>query len=203
MFISTFHFDVGILDIVLNFPGYHRWRFIDVLRNILKIIVSLAWAVILPLFYVHSFKDAPKQIIDVLSFLKKIDGVPALYIMAVAVYLLPNLLAAVLFLFPLLRRWIENSDWHIIRFLLWWSQVFLLTWYFLSWIFLHDFCYILLGVDIADDSLLWFNLVIDAGKWLDHPNAWDKNTVQYPKSFFLVIVCHMIKPSMKPRAWSS
>lgn len=97
------------------------------LRNILKIIVSLAWAVILPLFYVHSFKDAPKQIIDVLSFLKKIDGVPALYIMAVAVYLLPNLLAAVLFLFPLLRRWIENSDWHIIRFLLWWSQVFLLT----------------------------------------------------------------------------
>ncbi|KAI5335429.1 hypothetical protein L3X38_025562 [Prunus dulcis] len=112
----------SILDIVLNFPGYHRWRFIDVLRNILKIIVSLAWAVILPLFYVHSFKDAPKQILDVLSFLKKIDGVPALYIMAVAVYLLPNLLAAVLFLFPLLRRWIENSDWHIIRFLLWWSQ---------------------------------------------------------------------------------
>ncbi|BBH02441.1 hypothetical protein Prudu_012993, partial [Prunus dulcis] len=88
----------SILDIVLNFPGYHRWRFIDVLRNILKIIVSLAWAVILPLFYVHSFKDAPKQILDVLSFLKKIDGVPALYIMAVAVYLLPNLLAAVLFL---------------------------------------------------------------------------------------------------------
>ncbi|CAB4278533.1 unnamed protein product [Prunus armeniaca] len=114
----------SILDIVLNFPGYHRWRFIDVLRNILKIIVSLAWAVILPLFYVHSFKDAPKQIIDALSFLKKIDGVPALYIMAVAVYLLPNLLAAVLFLFPLLRRWIENSDWHIIRFLLWWSQVY-------------------------------------------------------------------------------
>ncbi|KAM1315752.1 hypothetical protein ACFX10_019300 [Malus domestica] len=112
----------SILDIVLNFPGYHRWRFTDVLRNILKIIVSLAWAIILPLFYVHSFNNAPKQIMDVLSFLKNVNGVPPLYIMAVAVYLLPNLLAAFLFLFPLFRRWIENSDWHIIRFLLWWSQ---------------------------------------------------------------------------------
>ncbi|XP_048434519.1 callose synthase 5-like [Pyrus x bretschneideri] len=112
----------SILDIVLNFPGYHRWRFTDVLRNILKIIVSLAWAIILPLFYVHSFQNAPKQVMDLLSFLKNINGVPPLYLMAVAVYLLPNLLGAVLFLFPLLRRWIENSDWHIIRFLLWWSQ---------------------------------------------------------------------------------
>lgn len=116
-------FFLGILDLVLNFPGYHRWKFTDVLRNLLKIIVSLAWTVILPLFYVHSFKGAPDQIKDMLSFLKQINGVPPLYILAVAVYLLPNLLAAALFVFPMLRRWIENSDWHIIRFLLWWSQV--------------------------------------------------------------------------------
>ncbi|GAB2283143.1 Callose synthase 5 [Dionaea muscipula] len=25
-------------------------------------------------------------------------------------------------MFPMLRRWIENSDWLIVRFLLWWSQ---------------------------------------------------------------------------------
>ncbi|KAK9950103.1 hypothetical protein M0R45_005605 [Rubus argutus] len=112
----------SVLDLVLNFPGYHRWRFTDVLRNVLKIIVSLAWAIILPLFYVHSFKDSPQQIADILSFLKNINGVPPLYIMAVALYLLPNLLTAVLFLFPMLRRFIESSDWHIIRFLLWWSQ---------------------------------------------------------------------------------
>ncbi|KAG4970806.1 hypothetical protein JHK85_037227 [Glycine max] len=39
---------------------------------------------------------------------------------------------AVLFLFPMLRRWIENSDWHIVRFFLWWSQVYFMDtqiWY--------------------------------------------------------------------------
>ncbi|CAN0903111.1 Callose synthase 5, partial [Linum grandiflorum] len=30
----------SILDLVLNFPGYHRWKFTDVLRSILKIIVE-------------------------------------------------------------------------------------------------------------------------------------------------------------------
>ncbi|XP_035551340.1 callose synthase 5 [Juglans regia] len=110
------------LDLFLNFPGYHRWRFTDVLRNILKIIVSLAWAIILPVFYLHSSKMAPKNIKDMLSFLGEVKGISPLYIMAVAIYLLPNLLTAALFVFPMFRRWIENSDWHIIRFLLWWSQ---------------------------------------------------------------------------------
>lgn len=111
------------MDLILNFPGYHRWKFSAVLRNILKIIVSLAWAIILPVFYVHSSKFAPQQIKDLLSFLGEVKGISPLYIMAVAIYLLPNLLTAALFIFPMLRRWIENSDWHIIRFLLWWSQV--------------------------------------------------------------------------------
>ncbi|KAG2399383.1 Callose synthase [Vigna angularis] len=113
----------SILDLALNFPGYHRWRFTDVLRSCLKVVVSLFWVIALPLFYVHSFKDAPNFMKDMLSFLHSIKGIPPLYMFAVAVYLLPNLLAAVLFLFPMLRRWIENSDWHIVRFLLWWSQI--------------------------------------------------------------------------------
>lgn len=113
----------GMLDLILNFPGYHRWKFTDVMRNVLKILVSLAWSVILPLCYVHTFQVAPDKIKDLLSFLNKVKGIPPLYIIVVAIYLLPNLLAAALFIFPMLRRWIENSDWHIIRFLLWWSQV--------------------------------------------------------------------------------
>ncbi|KAI3451534.1 hypothetical protein Pfo_008199, partial [Paulownia fortunei] len=113
----------SILDLILNFPGYLRWKFTMVLRNILKIIVSLAWSIILPMCYLLQIKSFSfSQIKDVLSFLDKLKGVPPLYIMAVAIYLLPNLLAAVLFVFPMLRRWIENSDWLIIRFLLWWSQ---------------------------------------------------------------------------------
>ncbi|XVF16975.1 hypothetical protein REPUB_Repub10bG0077100 [Reevesia pubescens] len=119
---AVLRFLQGVLDLFLNFPGYHRWKFTDVMRNILKIIVSLAWVIVLPLFYVRAFSFAPDRLKDVLSFLPKVKGISPLYIMAVALYLLPNLLAAALFIFPMLRRWIENSDWHIIRLLLWWSQ---------------------------------------------------------------------------------
>ncbi|XP_075081042.1 callose synthase 5-like [Nicotiana tabacum] len=113
----------SILDFVLNFPGYHRWKFTDVLRNVLKIIVSLAWSIILPLFYVQeSNSELFTKIRNSLTFLDKMKGIPPLYLMAVAVYLLPNLLTAALFIFPMLRRWIENSDWLVVRFLLWWSQ---------------------------------------------------------------------------------
>ncbi|KAH7566057.1 hypothetical protein JRO89_XS08G0076000 [Xanthoceras sorbifolium] len=112
----------SILDLVLNFPGYHRWKFSAVLRNILKVILSLAWAVILPITYVQSITFAPKSVKKLLGFLPQVNGIPPLYIMAVGLYLLPNLLAAILFIFPMLRRWIENSDWLIIRLLLWWSQ---------------------------------------------------------------------------------
>ncbi|KAL8477569.1 hypothetical protein ACS0TY_029749 [Phlomoides rotata] len=120
---ACIRFFQSILDVILNFPGYIRWKFTTVLRNFLKIIVSLAWAVILPMCYLlqnksFQFSKLHKQ----LTFLDKLKGVPPLYIVAVAVYLLPNLLAAFLFIFPMLRRWIENSDWLIIRFLLWWSQ---------------------------------------------------------------------------------
>lgn len=124
---SIFKFPIGILDAILNFPGYIRWKFTTVLRNFLKIIVSLAWAVILPMCYLLEHKSFKfSNLHKGLTFLDQLKGVPPLYIVAVAIYLLPNCLAALLFILPMLRRCIENSDWLIIRFLLWWSQVYLL-----------------------------------------------------------------------------
>ncbi|KAA3479751.1 callose synthase 5-like [Gossypium australe] len=119
---AILRFIQSVLDLAINFPGYHRWRFTDVLRNVLKIVVSIAWVIILPLFYVRELSFVPENVKDMLSFLNQLNGVSSLYVMAVALYLLPNLLTAALFIFPMLRRWIENSDWHIIRLLLWWSQ---------------------------------------------------------------------------------
>lgn len=49
--------------------------------------------IILPLFYVHSLKGAPQGLKQLLSFSKQIRGIPAFYMLAVALYLLPNLLA--------------------------------------------------------------------------------------------------------------
>lgn len=125
---DSFGIPIGILDIILNFPGYIRWKFTAVLRSLLKIIVSCAWAVILTAcFFLQSKSFSFSEIKDGFSFLDDVKGVPPLYIAAVVVYLLPNLLTAVLFVFPMLRRFIENSDWHIIRMFLWWSQVCLFS----------------------------------------------------------------------------
>ncbi|KAJ0711632.1 putative 1,3-beta-glucan synthase [Helianthus annuus] len=122
----------SLLDMILNFPGYHRWKFTDVFRSILKIIVSLAWSIALPLCYIHQNDNISLpfgKVEDILSSLNQFERIPSLYLMAVALYLLPNLLSAALFIFPMLRRWIENSDWLIVRFLLWWSQVLTFSYY--------------------------------------------------------------------------
>ncbi|KAK9149097.1 hypothetical protein Scep_007854 [Stephania cephalantha] len=111
-----------ILDLALNFPARHRWKFTDVLRTMLKLIVSIVWAIILPATYMRNTPAAPREIKNLTKWLGQVRGIPPLYIFAVVIYLLPNLLAAILFIFPMLRRWIENSNWHIIRFLLWWAQ---------------------------------------------------------------------------------
>ncbi|XP_042413132.1 callose synthase 5-like [Zingiber officinale] len=110
-----------ILDLILNFPGYHRRKFTDILRNVLKILVSLAWSIVLLLCYIDS-SQINLPLGGILQYLHQIKGVPPLYTMAVALYVLPNVLTGMLFLFPMLRRWIENSEWGIVRMLLWWSQ---------------------------------------------------------------------------------
>uniref|UniRef100_M8B5E0 1,3-beta-glucan synthase n=1 Tax=Aegilops tauschii TaxID=37682 RepID=M8B5E0_AEGTA len=112
----------SILDFILNFPGHIRCKFIDVVRNILKIVVSAAWAVILPIFYIRSQTKVNLPLKNLDRWFGYVKGVPQLYILAVAVYLIPNMISATLFLFPMFRRWIESSDWHIVRLLLWWSQ---------------------------------------------------------------------------------
>ncbi|CAN8244009.1 unnamed protein product [Cochlearia groenlandica] len=108
----------SLLDLILYFPGFHKQKCTDVLRNVLKIVANLAWCIAMPHCYVQSASFAPGW----LSFLPKVEGVPPLYIMVVVLYSLPSMLAAFMFIFPKLLRWIEKKDWHIFRLLLWWSQ---------------------------------------------------------------------------------
>ena len=133
------YIDLGILDLVLNF--FFWLSSVEIHWCAKKYIFSKSLLVLHGLSFFHSsmcipsFKGAPDSIKDLLSFLRQVKGIPPLYILAVALYMLPNLLAAVLFLFPMLRR--ENSDWHIVRFLLWWSQVLMLPYFLTYFIHLH------------------------------------------------------------------
>ncbi|KAI5078937.1 hypothetical protein GOP47_0006608 [Adiantum capillus-veneris] len=108
-----------VLDVLLNFKAYSS---VNKLRLFLKLVVAIAWVIALPVCYAHSW-DTPNGILKVIkTWLKQTGKIPSLYITAVIVYLLPNVLGALLFLLPFLRRWIENSNWRIFHYMLWWSQ---------------------------------------------------------------------------------
>lgn len=117
---------LGFLDLILNFPGYHRCGFMDVMRTLLKLVVSIVWVILLSVTYGSSIL-LPKQIRASMRGIPQSMSIPIPYLLAVVLYLLPNLLSAVLFLFPMMRRLIENSDWLVVRLLLWWAQVNLLA----------------------------------------------------------------------------
>ena len=122
-----------MLDIALNFKAYHSFKLSNMLRLSLKLVIAVAWVIALPICYVHSWEN-PTGIIKVIKdWLRETGKIPSLYITVVIIYLLPNVLGAVLFLLPSLRTKIEKSNWKIFQFLLWWSQVsFLHCHYFYS-----------------------------------------------------------------------
>ncbi|GJS23100.1 callose synthase 5 [Tanacetum coccineum] len=73
----------------------------EMVWSVLKVMISLAWSLGLLVAYRMS----------------------SLYCVAVALYLLPNLHAAVLVVLPMIQRRIENSSNPMIRTFLWWSQI--------------------------------------------------------------------------------
>lgn len=97
------------------------------LRFILKLISAAAWVVVLPVTYAYTWENPTGLAKTIKGWLGDGQNQPSLYILAVVIYLSPNILSALLFLFPLLRRILERSNLKIVTFMMWWSQVFSLT----------------------------------------------------------------------------
>ncbi|KAH9320865.1 hypothetical protein KI387_015504, partial [Taxus chinensis] len=112
----------GVLDVFMNFQAYKITRISVMVRLFLKLVVAVAWVITLLLCYSHTWEKASGILKTIQMWIGYRGKMPSLYISAVVVYLLPNIISAAFFVVPLLRRWIERSDWHITRFLLWWSQ---------------------------------------------------------------------------------
>lgn len=93
------------------------------LRYILKAVSAAAWVIILPVTYAYTWENPSGLAKTIQSWIGNRQSAPSLYILAVVIYLSPNMLAALLFLFPFIRRFLEGSDYRIITFMMWWSQV--------------------------------------------------------------------------------
>ncbi|KAL4565125.1 hypothetical protein LXL04_029210 [Taraxacum kok-saghyz] len=109
----------AVLDVVLNWKARHCMPFDQKLRYALKVVTAAVWVVILLVTYGYTSAGLGETI---MGWFGKSSGSPSLFILAVIVYLAPNMLAAVLFLFPFIRRYLESSDYRVVMLIMWWGQ---------------------------------------------------------------------------------
>lgn len=113
----------AVLDVILNWKARRSMSFYVKLRYILKVLSSAAWVIILPVTYAYTWKSPAGFARTIQSWFGNNSNSPTLFILAVVIYLSPNMLAAVLFLFPFIRRFLERSNYRIVMLMMWWSQV--------------------------------------------------------------------------------
>ncbi|KAJ9563699.1 hypothetical protein OSB04_008859 [Centaurea solstitialis] len=110
------------LDLILSFNAWRSLKSTQILRYLLKVTVAAFWVVILPIGYSSSVLN-PTGLMRVFSTLGGTWREHSLYNYLVAIYLTPNILSALLFLLPPMRRYMERSNWRMIVLLMWWAQI--------------------------------------------------------------------------------
>ncbi|KAL0884530.1 hypothetical protein Bca101_008511 [Brassica carinata] len=109
------------LDVILSFGAWKSLKFTQILRYITKFLMAAMWAIILPITYSKSVQNPA----GLIKFFDNWIGNwlhQSSYNYAIALYVLPNILAAVFFLLPPLRRIMERSNTRIVTFIMWWAQ---------------------------------------------------------------------------------
>ncbi|EPS69913.1 hypothetical protein M569_04848, partial [Genlisea aurea] len=113
----------AILDVILSWKARHTMTLHVKLRYILKVFTAAVWVIVLPVTYAYTWKHNPPGFAQMIkSWVGKNSSSPSLFILAVVIYLSPNVLAAILFLFPVIRRFLESSNYKIVTVLMWWAQ---------------------------------------------------------------------------------
>ncbi|KAJ3680407.1 hypothetical protein LUZ60_016685 [Juncus effusus] len=112
----------AILEIILSWKARKNMSFPVKLRFILKFVSACVWVIVLPITYAYMW-DPPNGLSKTIrSWFGNGKAQPCLYIVFVSIYVFPYVLASLLFLLPWLRRFLERSEFRIVRFAMWWSQ---------------------------------------------------------------------------------
>ncbi|RDX76753.1 Callose synthase 3, partial [Mucuna pruriens] len=112
----------AILDVILSWKAQWSMSMYVKLRYILKVVSAAGWVIVLSVSYAYTWENPPGFAQTIQSWFGSNSSSPSFFIMAVVVYLSPNMLAAILFLFPLIRRFLERSNYRIVMLMMWWSQ---------------------------------------------------------------------------------
>ncbi|KAI9094765.1 hypothetical protein K1719_026571 [Acacia pycnantha] len=112
----------AILDVILSWKAQRSMSIHVKLRYILKVLSAAAWVIVLSVTYAYTWDNPPGFAQTIQSWFGSNSSSQSLFILAIVAYLSPNMLAAVLFLFPFIRRFLERSNYKIVMLMMWWSQ---------------------------------------------------------------------------------
>ncbi|MED6207969.1 Callose synthase 3 [Stylosanthes scabra] len=115
-------FGQAFLDVVLSWKAQRSMSLFVKLRYVLKVVSAAAWVIVLSVTYAYTWDNPPGFAQTIKSWFGNDSSFPSLFILAVVIYLSPNMLAAVFFLFPFIRRFLERSNYKIVMLMMWWSQ---------------------------------------------------------------------------------
>lgn len=122
-----FHSFTAVLDLILSWKARRSMSFFVRLRYVLKAVSAAAWVIVLPVTYAYSWKNPPGFARMIRNWFGNGPSSSSLFILAVVIYLSPNMLSALLFMFPIVRRFLERSHLRVVMLMMWWSQVLICT----------------------------------------------------------------------------
>ncbi|KAL6283334.1 hypothetical protein ACE6H2_014263 [Prunus campanulata] len=110
----------AILDIAFTWKARQTMEFAEKLKHVMKLVVAVIWTIILPVYYANSRRKYTCYPTRYGGWLQ--EWCFSSYMVAVAIYLMPNAVEMVLFLVPSIRKYIEISNHRICTILSWWTQ---------------------------------------------------------------------------------
>ncbi|KAM0946799.1 putative 1,3-beta-glucan synthase [Dioscorea sansibarensis] len=124
IFITAAFLKLGqaVLDVILSWKARTSMSSAVRLRYILKVFSAAVWVIVLPITYAYTWENPTGLARSIKSWVGNGQSQPSLYIVAVIVYLSPNVLSVLLFIFPFLRQFLESLDYKIVMLMMWWSQ---------------------------------------------------------------------------------
>ncbi|GMH27282.1 hypothetical protein Nepgr_029125 [Nepenthes gracilis] len=143
----------AILDIIFSWKAKNSMSMHVKLRYILKLVSAAVWMIVLPVTYAYSWKNPSGLALTIKNWFGNRPHSSSVFILAILIYLSPNMLAVLFFLFPFIRRYLERSNNKIVMLLMWWSQPRLLCWEGMQESFLSIFKYMIFWILLIASKL--------------------------------------------------
>ncbi|KAH9567529.1 hypothetical protein CY35_03G031500 [Sphagnum magellanicum] len=115
---AALRFFQGLMDLCMQHSLVSRDTLLIGVRMVLKLLVAAGWIVIFAVFYRYMWNQRHHDH----AWTKAANKYLIQYVEAAAVFVIPEVLALLLFIIPWLRNAIENSSWRIFHVLTWWFQ---------------------------------------------------------------------------------